>query len=129
MASDTPVVNSLYERIGGEAAVDAAVQLFYDKVIADESLKHFFEGIEMERLLSHQKAFLSFAFGGPNDYTGRSMRGAHQRLVTQHGLNETHYDKVVGHLAASLAELGVASELIDEVAIIAGAVKVDVLNL
>lgn len=129
MASDFPVVDSLYDRIGGEPAIDAAVKLFYDKVMADDSLRIFFEGIEMERLMNHQKLFLSFAFGGPYEYTGRAMRGAHQRLVTQHGLNEVHYDRVVGHLAESLSELGVTDDLIQEVAIIAGAVKVDVLNL
>ena len=129
MASDFPVVESLYERLGGEPAIDAAVKLFYEKVIGDESLQHFFEGIEMERLMNHQKLFLSFAFGGPYEYTGRAMRGAHQKLVVQHGLNEGHYDSVVDHLAASLKELGVENELIQEVAIIAGAVKVDVLNL
>ncbi|MGB1061385.1 MAG: truncated hemoglobin, partial [Ketobacter sp.] len=40
-------MSTLYEKIGGEPAVDAAVDLFYKKVLADERIKHFFEGVDM----------------------------------------------------------------------------------
>jgi len=40
-------MSSLYERLGGAAAVDAAVDLFYTKVLADDRIKHFFEGVDM----------------------------------------------------------------------------------
>jgi len=129
MDQELEEVQSLYERIGGKPAIEASVDLFYQKVLADESVAHFFVGIPMDRLKKHQETFLTFAFGGPNDYTGRSMRGAHKKLVVEHGLVESHYDTVVQHLADTLKELGVADNLIAEVAIIAGAVKVDVLNL
>ncbi|TPW11570.1 MAG: hypothetical protein FD130_1953, partial [Halothiobacillaceae bacterium] len=35
---------SLYERIGGDPAVTAAVDLFYRKVLADKRINQFFEG-------------------------------------------------------------------------------------
>ena len=31
----------LFERLGGKAAVDATVDKFYDKVLADDRIKHF----------------------------------------------------------------------------------------
>ncbi len=70
-------MSALFEKIGGGAAVDAAVDKFYEKVLADDRIKHFFEGVDMKRQADHQKKFLTFAFGGPANYSGRSMREAH----------------------------------------------------
>ena len=58
------VKKSLYERIGGEGAVNAAVELFYIKILADERVKNFFVHIDMTRLNYKMKEFLTFAFGG-----------------------------------------------------------------
>ena len=63
-------MTSIYERIGGEAAMDAAVDLFYRKVLADDRVNGFFEGIDMKDQAAKQKAFLTMATGGPNKYTG-----------------------------------------------------------
>ena len=49
---------SLFERIGGAPAVDAAVNIFYRKVLGDERISHFFESVDMERQAAKQKAFL-----------------------------------------------------------------------
>lgn len=121
-------MSTLYERIGGEAAVDAAVDKFYDKVLADERIRHFFEGIDMKRQAAHQKLFLTYAFGGLPSYPGRNMRAAHRRLVEEKGLNDTHFDAVIENLAATLRELGVSDDLIAEVATIAETTRADVLN-
>jgi len=120
-------MSSLYEKLGGAAAVDAAVDIFYDKVLADTRIRHFFDGVDMARQRAHQKAFLTFAFGGMPAYGGRSMREAHQALVDRLGLNDSHYDAVVEDLAATLKELGVADALIAEVAAIAESVRAEVL--
>lgn len=121
-------MSALYDRLGGAAAVDAAVDIFYKKVLNDSRIKHFFVGIDMAHQIQHQKQFLTYAFGGAANYSGRSLRDAHQRLVTQMGLNDSHFDAVVENLAATLTELGVAPELIDEVALIAESVRPEVLN-
>ncbi|MDQ8203707.1 group 1 truncated hemoglobin [Pelagicoccus sp. SDUM812003] len=119
---------SLYDRIGGEAAVDAAVDLFYKKVLADDRIKHFFEGVDMSKQIGHQKKFLTYAFGGAPQYTGRSMRAAHKRLVEEMGLNESHFHAVMENLGATLQELGVPMDMIGEAAAIAESTKGDVLN-
>ncbi len=120
-------MSSLYERIGGAAAVDAAVDIFYRKVLADDRISDFFEDVDMDRQIGKQKAFLTMAFGGPNNYDGKSMRDAHKHLVAR-GLDENHFDAVVENLANTLGELGVAAEDIAEVGEIAGSVRGDVLN-
>ncbi len=117
----------LYEKLGGEAAIDAAVDKFYDKVLADDRIKHFFAATDMPKQRKMQKAFLTVAFGGPNNYSGRGLRLAHKKAVAA-GLADNHFDAVVENLAATLQELGVSEADITEVAVIAEAVRADVLN-
>lgn len=119
--------DSLFDKIGGEAAVNAAVDIFYRKVLADDRINQFFDGVDMEKQAAKQKGFLTMAFGGPNNYTGKDMRDGHAHLVAR-GLNDSHFDAVVENLGATLKELGVADELIGEVAAIAETTRNDVLG-
>jgi hemoglobin len=118
----------LYEQLGGEAAVNAAVDSFYRKVLVDERISRFFEGVDMERQHAKQKAFLTVAFGGPNNYSGKDMREGHAHLVKEMGLSDEHFDAVVELLGATLQELGVADDLIEQVAAIAESTRNDVLG-
>ena len=118
---------SLYEQLGGKAAVEAAVDSFYDKVLADERVNGFFEGVDMDRQRRMQTEFLTFAFGGPNNYQGKDLRAAHAHLVAK-GLNDTHFDVILEHLGATLKELGVKDELIQQAAGVANSVRNDVLG-
>jgi len=119
---------TLYEQLGGAAAVDAAVDIFYRKVLTDDSISHFFDTTDMDEQRAKQKAFLSWAFGGPDEYTGKDMREAHKPLVEEKGLSDEHFDAVAGHLQATLDELGVGSELAAEVMAVAASTRDDVLN-
>ncbi|MCK4841475.1 MAG: group 1 truncated hemoglobin [Methylococcales bacterium] len=118
---------SLYDRIGGDAAVNAAVELFYRKVLADYRINRFFDNTDMEQQIAKQKAFFTMAFGGPNNYTGGDMRTVHAKMV-KNGLDDSHFDAVMEHLGASLTELNVPAELIGEAAAIAESVRADVLG-
>ncbi|MEP7366063.1 MAG: group 1 truncated hemoglobin [Acidobacteriota bacterium] len=126
MNSDT-LTGTLYEQLGGAAAVEAAVDSFYRKVLADDRVSHFFEGTDMDRQIAKQKAFLTMAFGGPHNYSGRDMRTAHAPLV-QKGLNDSHVDAIIELLGTTLRELGVGEELIGKVAAIAESTRKDVLS-
>ena len=121
-------MSTLYDKIGCAAAVDAAVDLFYTKVLVDDRIKHFFQGVDMKRQAGHQKAFLTYAFGGIPNYPGKNMREAHKHLVQKMGLNDSHFDAVIENLGATLTELGTAPELIQEAAGIAESTRNDVLN-
>jgi methyl-accepting chemotaxis protein len=125
-AATTEHPTSLFERIGGAPTVDAAVGIFYDKVLGDETLAPFFDGIDMDRQRGMQRNFMTTAFGGPSNYTGRDLRAAHAPLVAQ-GLNEIHFNSVAGHLQATLEELGVPDELLEEVMTTVASTKDDVL--
>lgn len=105
---------SLYERIGGEPAIMAAVDLFYAKVINDDVTRPFFDGLDMNAQVQKQIAFMSRALGGPVEYNGRDLRTAHAKLVRDKGLSDVHFDAIAKHLRATLEELGVQKPLVDE---------------
>lgn len=116
--------STLYERLGGESAVCAAVDVFYRRVLADNELAPFFKDIDMRRLHAHQAAFLSQALGGPRRYSGAAMAKAHARLA----LTQRHFDLVAGHLVAALRELGVDQRIVDEVCCAIGPLASQVVN-
>jgi len=118
---------TLFDKLGGEAAVNAAVDIFYRKVLSDYRINRFFDNTNMEEQAAKQKAFLTMAFGGPNNYSGADMRTAHARLVKM-GLDNSHFDAVMENLRATLEELNVPEELIAEVAAIAEGARNDVLG-
>jgi hemoglobin len=120
-------MSTLYERLGGEGAVDLAVDKFYRRVLADDRISSFFEGVDMERQAAKQKAFLTMVFGGPHHYTGKDMRDGHRHLVAR-GLNDSHFDAVVENLGATLKELGIPDSDITEVAALAETTRNDVLD-
>ncbi|MCM2680086.1 group I truncated hemoglobin [Echinimonas agarilytica] len=115
---------TVFDKLGGAAAIDAAVDIFYRKVLADDRISHFFDTIDMQAQHVKQKAFLTMAFGGPNNYSGKDMREAHKHM----NLTEEHFTAVAESLVGTLQELGVGQEDIDSVVTIAVSVKDDVLN-
>lgn len=101
---------SLYERLGGAAAVGAAVELFYNKVTVDPLLAPFFAGVDLADQRRKMAAFMTFAFVGSGAYAGKDLRAAHRPLVRR-GLGDSRFDRVAAHLAATLVELGVPAGL------------------
>jgi len=81
----------------------------------------------MAKQRAKQKAFLAYAFGAPVAYTGKDLTAAHAHLVTD-GLNDGHFDAVAGHLQATLDELGVPSDIANEVMTIAASTRDAVLG-
>lgn len=120
-------MSTLYERLGGEAAVNAAVDIFYRHVLLDDRINYWFDGIDMDRQAAKQKAFMTMAFGGPHAYSGKDMRKAHEAMVAK-GLNDTHFDAVAENLDKSLTELNVPRADIDEVLAIVESTRGDVLG-
>ncbi len=103
---------TLYEHLGGKQGIETVVDDFYKRVLADPEVNHFFEHTNMEKQRRHQTAFISYAVGGPNQYTGRSMEKAHAGL----NLQPEHLDAIAKHLGEALADRGVSPEDIKAVA-------------
>lgn len=121
------MAGTLFERIGGDPAVNAAVDRFYEIVLADDRIRHFFDDVDMARQTVHQKVFLKYAFGGLPNYPGRALRKTHERLVREKGLADTHFDAVLEDLGKALRDLGVGEDMIAEVVATAETTRGDVL--
>lgn len=116
--------DSLYQKLGGKAAMEAAIDAFYVKVLADDRVKHFFDDVSMDKQRRKQKEFLSAAFGGPLPWTGKDMRKAHEGM----GLTEVHFNAIAENLVNTLKDLKISQELIDQVVAVALTTKDDVLG-
>ena len=102
---------TLCEQLGGQQAIERYVNDFYKRVLRDDIVNHFFAHTDMEKQRRHQTAFISYALGCSNQYTGRSMEKAHAGL----NLQPEHFDAIVKHLGDALAAHGVSPEDINAV--------------
>ena len=118
---------TLFERLGGQNAVNTSVDIFYRKMLTDDRVRHFFDDVDIEKQIIKQKGFLTMVFGGPNHYEGKDMREGHRHLIKR-GLNDTHVEIVIEHLGETLREIGANEEDIQKVASIANSVRNDVLD-
>jgi hemoglobin len=102
---------TLLEQLGGRDAVEAVVARFYERVLADVTLKHFFRNVSMSRLAQHQVDFFVMVLGNLDTYKGRDMVTTHRGM----GITDGQFDAVAGHLVGTLQELGVPQAGIDQV--------------
>ncbi|MBW3605452.1 MAG: group 1 truncated hemoglobin [Actinobacteria bacterium] len=97
---------SIYMQLGAPAIADVVVT-FYKMMMGDPSIAPYFEGYDVEEIMSHQHQFLCVATGGPLDYVGRSIRSAHEQLH----IANAHFDRTIEHLTTALAGAGVPAEM------------------
>lgn len=102
---------TIYEQVGGHGVIKSAVSVFYGRVLEDDALAHWFEGIDISRLRAHQRAFLSAALDGPQLFTGKSLHDAHAGME----ITDDAYTRVIAHLITTLDDLGVAEPLLADV--------------
>ncbi len=119
---------TLFERIGGQSAVEATVTKLYEKLLNDPALAPFFSDANMAELHRSQSAFVTMAFGGPHHYKSLDLRAVHldARL---NGLGHAHFDATLAHLQNAMRELDVPEDMILEASEIVESTRRDVLNL
>lgn len=119
------MAESLYEKVGGEEAISKVVDYFYSElVLKDETVNQFFQNTDMEKQRAHQTKFISFALGGPKQYTGQSMAKAHEGM----NLQEEHFQAIATHLHDALAHFGVSEADIDTALTKVASLKGDILH-
>lgn len=97
---------TLYERLSGEDSIEAVVSQFYEYVMADDLVNHYFEDTDMQRQIIHQTQFISSVTGGPVDYSGEDMRAAYEGM----GITKEEFDAIAGHLNTAPKEFEVPEE-------------------
>lgn len=99
---------SLYERLGGEPAIQAVVEDFVGRVLLDTRINKWFahaagDTEEAAAYKSKLSDFICQAAGGPCHYAGADLRTAHRgRAITSEA-----FDAVVEDLTATLEKLRV----------------------
>src|SRR5499427_10124809 len=108
---------NVYQAIGGRAAVTAAVEGLYGRLLADPVLSRFFPGGVAAKHRAYVVTILGEALGGPERYRGPDLAKAHRSL----GITDADFDRTAGHLAETLGSLGVPGHLADHiVGVVAG---------
>lgn len=107
------MADAIYEVIGGRRRINAAVDLFYERVLADESLRRFFQGADVKHLRAMQSMFLSMLLGGRTVYTGKDIRAAHAAPRAT-GMTDAHFDSFLNHFRSALQEVGVQGDPLEK---------------
>src|SRR4051812_9820817 len=76
---------SLYERLGGQPAIEAVVKDFAGNVLADSRINKKFAKSDATRLVKNLTDFVCNAAGGPCKYKGNNMKKAHKNMGTTAG--------------------------------------------
>jgi hemoglobin len=97
---------TLYDRLGGRPAIEAAVRDFLGRALADSRINRKFAQSDPDRLRTALIQQICAATGGPCKYTGRAMREAHRNM----GVTEGEFTALVEDLGASLDHLKVPAK-------------------
>jgi hemoglobin len=97
-------VSTIYERYGGFAAVRKVVTSFYDRCLDSPVIAHYFEHIDMARLVDHQSRFIATVMGGPASYTDDHLHRIHARLAISHA----EFNEMASLLGETLEDLNYA---------------------
>src|SRR5512139_3513587 len=71
---------SLYERLGGQGAIQAVVTKFISNVGADKRINTWFATTDLKKLNKLLVEQVCMATGGPCTYSGRDMKTTHKGL-------------------------------------------------
>ena len=102
---------SMFEKYGGFASVSKIVIAFYDKVNDSDRIGHFFDDVEMSRLIDHQTKFIASVMGGPASYTDDALRQMH----AAHDIATEDYEEMSRLLRETFVEFDVKPTDIEQV--------------
>jgi len=97
---------SLYDRLGGQPAIDAVVKDFGGRALADARINKKFAKTDANRLIKNLTDFVCVATGGPCKYTGEDMKKAHKNMAVTQG----EFNALVEDLTATLNKFKVPAK-------------------
>ena len=129
-AEQATTKKSLYDRIGGQAALTKVVDDFVARAAANPKVNFTRNGTwnasdaAVKTLKMHLVNFLGSAFGGPQKYTGRSMKEAHKGMA----ITQAEFDALAADLKAVLEANKVPSAEVNEIMKIAASTAPDIVE-
>jgi truncated hemoglobin YjbI len=102
----------LLDELGGPEALERVSNVFFQRVVQDETLRRFFVGKDgnnmMERLKRHPYNFMQVAFQLPDNHKSfaKRIQRLHQPLIRDKGLNRGHFDIMMKHFVSTLKDEG-----------------------
>lgn len=126
-------VKSLYQRLGGEKAVEAVVDDFIGRAAKNPKVNFVRKGTPAEwkatpenlaTLRKHLIQFVSLATGGPKTYEGRDMKVAHKGM----DITDEEFNALAGDLKATLEKFNVPAAEQSELLTIVGSTRKDIVE-
>ncbi|WP_305987293.1 group 1 truncated hemoglobin [Roseibium sp. MMSF_3544] len=93
---------TLYEKYGGFPGVRQVVTDFYERALDNDIVGHFFENVNMARLVDHQTRMIAGLLGGPVEVSETRLADAHAHLNVEHH----HFDEIAALLNETLIDAG-----------------------
>ena len=115
---------SLFAKLGGTPTIEAVVEAFYGRVLADPELAPFFANTNMVWQKMRQVQFFTQAMGGPQIYKGKGMREAHKKMQ----IEARHFHLVAGHLIETLKSFEVSQADITSIVALVAPLESDIVN-
>jgi hemoglobin len=118
---------SLYDRLGGKAAISAVVDQFVANVVADPSIAPRFTKLNNEqvaKLKVHLTDQICEATGGPCKYTGRDMKTTHKGM----NITTAEFNATGGALAKALDKFNVPAKEKNELLTAIGGMQPDIVG-
>ena len=101
---------SLFDKYGGVPAVTRIVRDFHERLMRRPNLRRYFEEMEVDKVIQHHIAYVSYALGKPNqDFTMKKMHDQHM----QAGVTKASYNQIMEIFFSTLEEEGVTPEDIE----------------
>ena len=121
---------SLYERLGGEKAITAVVDDLIDRLSANDTLnanpdidkaRKAYPPEKLKKLLTE---FMCNATGGPQKYTGRSMKETHAKM----NITEKEWNAMAADFTKTLNKFKVPQKEQKELLDLVGTTKADIVT-
>lgn len=124
-APSAGAAKSLYDRLGGNAAITAVVENFVGRVAKDTRINAFFAKTDIPRLKAKLVEQIGQATGGPEVYTGKDMKTLHEGMK----ISTAHFNALVEDLTNALTELKVPQAEQGELLAILGPLQKDIVEV
>jgi hemoglobin len=128
-----PAPKSLYDRLGGQPAIDKVVGEFVGKAAGDKKVNFTRDGHpnhwdatpeNIEKLKKHLAQFVAGATGGPNEYKGKDQATVHKGME----ITDAEFDAIAADLQSVLDELKVPAKEAGELMTIVGSTRKDIVG-